>query len=125
MIATIATVTLAAFAAAEPNFYATGAPCSLSNYQCVDDNSFCQAGNMMTCASGTVCGTPERPDWSPCIRSETASLQEGRKLSGRKLSVQHTLYGKCDFVTTCGKGMNCSGQQLGIFGTGFCVKSFF
>ena len=74
MIATIATVCLAVSAAAEPlrtpllrNFYSTGSSCSLSNYQCVDGNSFCEDGNVMTCASGTVCGTPERPDWTPCI----------------------------------------------------------
>jgi len=113
MIAIIATVCLAASTAA-------AYPASQEGHQLISyTQSLGEPCHMVSnCKNGLKC-TSGLFGTGKCV-SKASVL---RANNARKLT-QNTDGGKCDIATPCGTGMHCSGQNLGIFGTGHCIRHF-
>ena len=119
MIATIATVCLAASAAANPETTASPEGRQLIGYtQSLGEP--CGLFGTGKCVVGQ--------NWiDSALSQEGTDELSGRKLAnptnirpGRKLAVQNTLGGKCDLVTSCGHDMACANSNP-LFGHGFCI----
>ena len=109
MIATIATVTLAASAAANPVVggftQGLGEPCDMALY--------CQQG--MQCTTGLF-GTDGT---GKCIDASESSAA----IPTATIGYTQSLGEPCDMVSHCKSGLQCTTSLFGTYGTGMCIDS--